>query len=87
MTVKTGPMLVEVTFYGNTTVGTFSVPGVKAGDVIISVRDVAGSFPFPDDGSGPRYRPIVTTDDELDQMGTPTNWSTTQFVAILVRWS
>ena len=83
--------LIKVTFQGvdgssGPSPAIISVPGIKAGDVVVSVSH-GGSEMGP--GGGPNHyigdQPIPT-DDQINQYG-GNDWSALTFTAILVRFT
>jgi hypothetical protein len=72
------PVFLKLTFSGRNGPGAVSVPGVKAGDLILWMSgNLMGSFDGP---------AIIQTDDTINQL-TGTDLSAYSIVAMLARWS
>lgn len=69
--VTVGPSFVKATFTGLSSPGAISVPGLEVGDVItwLGIDSPVDNVAF----STPNFEPIISVDDEIQQIGTSDN--------------
>jgi hypothetical protein len=60
--------LVKATFPGRNGSGTISVPGLKAGDVVLNVTGGGGIYTAASNGGTSPWEFIISVDDEIQQI-------------------